>query len=104
VTDLGKQGSAPEKSTFGLEFLECLISWWYEAALEHHREHPELKDFPKVGEFLKMLETHRKLAPDEATHKELWKLLEKIRKEGLPLDSGTSHASTEAPPKGDRPK
>jgi len=38
---------------------------------------------PKLGDFLKMLETRRKLAPENKEKKELWDLLRKIRNSSL---------------------
>ncbi|MFQ6008091.1 MAG: hypothetical protein ACE5K8_03980 [Candidatus Zixiibacteriota bacterium] len=38
---------------------------------------------PKLGDFLKMIELRRKLAPSDADQKEFWKMLEQIRQEEL---------------------
>ncbi len=45
----------------------------------------QIEEKPKLGDFIKMLETRMNLAPDDASRKELWKLLEKVRREQLVL-------------------
>jgi len=37
----------------------------------------------KPGDWLKMIELHRKVSPDKSAQKELWESLEKIRREIL---------------------
>jgi hypothetical protein len=38
---------------------------------------------PKLGDFIKMIELRRKLAPSDADQKEFWRMLEQIRQEEL---------------------
>lgn len=38
---------------------------------------------PKIGDFIKMIELRRKLTPQDATQKELWAALEKVRRDVL---------------------
>ncbi|UCC45752.1 MAG: hypothetical protein JSU65_07490 [Candidatus Zixiibacteriota bacterium] len=54
-----------------------LIKKYYEVLLERAAEDA------KIGDLIKMIELHRKVAPDQSAQKKLWDSLEKIRKEVL---------------------
>lgn len=60
-----------------LKFLDDLIKRQYEALIRN------IDKNPKPGDFLKMIELRRKLSPDDTSQKELWKLLEKVRRDTL---------------------
>lgn len=66
--------TAPDE---GLEILDDLISEYYLALKD------KVKHDAKLGDFLKMLELRRKLAPENQEKTELWNLLRKIRNESL---------------------
>lgn len=57
--------------------LDELIQTCYKKILE------EIKEKPKLGDLLKMIELKRKLSPADADQKKFWKELDKIRKEVL---------------------
>ena len=57
------------------ELLREIIAECYKGVLERAKEDA------KLGDWLKMIELHRKIAPQESSQKELWDRLEKIRKE-----------------------
>jgi hypothetical protein len=61
----------------GLDLLDDLIAVEYFALKE------QIKHDAKLGDFLKMLELRRKLAPENLEKKELWNLLRKIRNESM---------------------
>ncbi len=42
---------------------------------------------PKLGDFIKMIELRRKLAPSDADQLEFWRMLEQIRQEELQTNS-----------------
>jgi hypothetical protein len=60
--------------------LDDLIRRCYQELLKSIEEHP------KLGDFLKMVELRRKLAPGDSDQKQFWKMLEKIRRETLGRD------------------
>jgi hypothetical protein len=43
-----------------------------------------LKGKAKLGDFIKMMELRRKLAPSDSAQREFWQMLERIRSETLP--------------------
>jgi hypothetical protein len=45
-----------------------------------------IQEKAKLGDFLKMVELRRKLAPGDSDQKQFWKMLEKIRRETLGQD------------------
>jgi hypothetical protein len=45
-----------------------------------------IEEHAKLGDFLKMVELRRKLAPGDSDQKQFWKMLEKIRRETLGRD------------------
>jgi len=46
----------------------------------------QIKEKPKVGDLIKMMEFRLKLAPGDSGKKDLLAMLEKIRRENLPAD------------------
>lgn len=60
--------------------LDDLIRRCYGELLKSIEEHA------KLGDFLKMVELRRKLAPGDSDQKQFWKMLEKIRRETLGRD------------------
>ena len=67
----------------GLDLLDQLISKCYEG-LEKQQ-----KEAPKLGDFLKMIELRRKLTPHDESQKDLWQMLEKVRREVLESSENT---------------
>ena len=65
-----------------LSMLDDLIKRCYEELLESFKEHA------KLGDFLKMIEMRRKLAPSDTDQKKFWSMLEKIRQEALGKGKG----------------
>lgn len=61
----------------GLDLLDDLILKCYKAMRD------QSKINAKLGDFLKMIELRRKLAPKNQEKQELWNLLRKIRNESL---------------------
>ena len=59
------------------ELLREVITECYKGVLERAKEDA------KLGDWLKMIELHRKIAPQESSQKKLWDSLEKIRQEIL---------------------
>ena len=45
-----------------------------------------IKENAKLGDFLKMIELRRKLAPAESDQKKFWNMLDKIRRDTLSSD------------------
>jgi hypothetical protein len=43
----------------------------------------QVKEKMTVGEFIKMVDLYKKLAPKDSGHKEFWDMLDKIRKESM---------------------
>jgi hypothetical protein len=66
----------------GLKLLDDLIKNSFESVRK------EFESKPKLGDWLKMLEMRAKLSPKDASHRELWRLLEEVRREVLPAESG----------------
>jgi len=63
-----------------LSMLDDLIRRYYRELLNSIKEHA------KLGDFIKMIELRRKLAPGDADQKEFWRMLEQIRQEALAKD------------------
>ena len=57
---------------FGVDLLDDLIEEWYMILKDKSVE-------AKIGDWLKMLETRKKLSPEGREKDELWGLLKKIR-------------------------
>jgi hypothetical protein len=70
-----KPVDAPEFA--GLLLLDDLIRDSFESASK------EFIAKPKLGDWLKMLEVRAKLTTEKASNRELWKLLEEVRREVL---------------------
>jgi len=66
-----------EKPLTSLQMLDELIKKHYEML-----KGKKIKDV-KIGDFLKMIEVRRKLAPVDADQREFWSMLEKVRKEAM---------------------
>ncbi len=66
-----------EESLSSLQMLDKLINKYYETL-----ENDNQTDI-KIGDFLKMIEVRRKLAPVDADQREFWNMLEKVRKEAM---------------------
>ena len=60
-----------------IEMLDKLIKRYYEELEKQENANP------KIGDFIKMIETRRKLTPADAEQKKFWNMLEEIRKEKL---------------------
>lgn len=76
---VAKDPTGPEKgANQELSELDSLISTCYNELCE------SIKGKAKLGDLLKMIELRRKLAPSDSAQREFWKMLERIRLEGLP--------------------
>lgn len=76
------QKSAVGKPADDMRMLGELIDKYYAQLISR-----EIKNV-KIGDFIKMIETRRKLAPMDAEQKKLWSLIEEVRKEKLGKDTG----------------
>lgn len=76
--------STRQKLPEDLSMLDDLIKRCYRELLKSVEENA------KLGDFIKMIELRRKIAPDDSNQKKFWTMLEKIRRETLPIDRKTS--------------
>lgn len=60
-----------------IKMLDVLIDKYYDLLKDLNEKNP------KIGDFIKMIEARRKLAPVDAEQKKFWSMLEEIRKEKL---------------------
>jgi hypothetical protein len=67
-------GTQPESS---LDMLDQLIEEHYNGLKG------KIGQSAKIGDFIKMIDLRRKLAPADVDHREFWSMLEKIRQETL---------------------
>jgi hypothetical protein len=77
VTKKARKTSASENRSEDLELLDDLIRRCYRTVTR------QLDESTKIGDLLKMIELRRKLTPDDSSQKELWKLLERVRRDAL---------------------
>ena len=77
MTKKTRKKKTGESHSGDLQLLDDLIRCWYEAVVTQSEENA------KLGDLLKMIELRRKLTPHDASQKELWKLLEKVRRDVL---------------------
>lgn len=70
----------PTVTPVGVDVLDRLIRDSYESLLK------EMKDKPKIGDLLRMIELRRKLLPREEDQKQFWAMLDKIRLSVPPSD------------------
>ena len=78
----------------GLKLLDELIGKYYRTLIDR------ADDDAKLGDFLKMLELRRRLTPENLEKKELWDLLQKIRRESLkehPVNGPKQNGKRKAP-------
>lgn len=68
---------ASESRSEDLKLLDDLIRRCYRTVTR------QLDESTKLGDMLKMIELRRKLTPDDSSQKELWKLLEQVRRDAL---------------------
>ena len=66
-----------------LKMLDELIRCSHQKLLESLEKHV------KLGDFIKMIELRRKLAPGDSDQKQFWRMLERIRQEELAGDGAT---------------
>ena len=66
---------ATKKLPENLSMLDDLIRRCYSELLK------SIKENAKLGDFIKMIELRRKLAPGDSNQREFWKMLETIRQE-----------------------
>ena len=71
-----------------LSMLDDLIKRCYRELLRSVEENA------KLGDFIKMIELRRKIAPDDSNQKKFWTMLEKVRRETLPVDRKTTAKKT----------
>ena len=71
-----------------LSMLDDLIKRCYEELLKSFKENA------KLGDFIKMIEMRRKLAPSDTDQKKFWNMLEKIRQEALSKTKGRTKKRT----------
>ncbi len=83
-------GKKAESSGFpkDLSMLDDLIKGCYEELLKSFKENA------KLGDFIKMIEMRRKLAPTDTEQKKFWNMLEKIRQEALSKTRGRTKKKT----------
>jgi hypothetical protein len=67
-----------------LAMLDELISQCYGELLK------SVKENAKLGDFIKMIELRRKLAPKDADQRKFWSMLERIREETLAKTKGNA--------------
>lgn len=87
MTDRHKRPAALDDFC-GLALLDDLIRASYENVKT------EFTKNPKLGEWLKMIELRVKLSAEKATNRELWQLLEEVRRDVL---KGEKTGSTKPP-------
>lgn len=75
---------------FGVDLLDDLIEEWYLILKDKSEE-------AKIGDWLKMIETRKKLSPEGREKEELWDLLKKIRNASIDRHTIQSQA-TDVPP------
>jgi len=63
-----------------LSMLDDLIGRYYRKLLR------SIEENVKLGDFIKMIELRRKLAPSDSEQKQFWGMLEEIRQEALQQD------------------
>ena len=56
-----------------------------EAIIDYHFEQLTELEQVKIGDLLKMLEIHKKLAPTSGEQKKFWEMVDQLRKKELPL-------------------
>jgi len=81
--------STRQKLPEDLSMLDDLIKRCYRELLRSVEENA------KLGDFIKMIELRRKIAPDDSNQKKFWTMLEKVRRETLPVDRKTSPKKNE---------
>lgn len=86
-----------EKFPDNLSMLDDLIRRYYRELLKTVDEHV------KLGDFIKMIELRRKLAPGDSEQKQFWKMLEKIRQETLGQDKVKQAAQKRRAPRKQKP-
>jgi len=85
------EASEADKPLTSMQMLDTLIKEYYAALTGNVKSNGKKngksngkkngKKDVKVGDFLKMIELRRKLAPVDADQREFWNMLEKVRKE-----------------------
>ncbi|MBI5266895.1 MAG: hypothetical protein HY851_06645 [candidate division Zixibacteria bacterium] len=71
-----------------LTLMDELIRRYYQELLKSINENV------KVGDFIKMIEFRRKLAPADSSQKKFWAMLDNVRKEALGGEKGTIQKSS----------
>lgn len=77
MTERGAAKSREAPEFAGLRLLDDLIRDSFQNVSK------EFKEKPKLGDWLKMLEVRAKLTTEKASNRELWKLLDEVRREVL---------------------
>jgi hypothetical protein len=77
VTERGDANSKEAPEFAGLRLLDDLIKDSFKCVSD------EFKKKPKLGDWLKMLEVRARLTTEKASNRELWKLLDEVRREVL---------------------
>ncbi len=76
-----------------VQMLDSLIEQAYK------KLNDEIGKDPKLGDFLKMIETRHKLAPQRSAQNEFWKMIDRIREENAAKDQSAPTApATSAKP------
>jgi len=93
VTERGAANSKEAPEFAGLRLLDDLIRDSFKNVSEGFKEKP------KLGDWLKMLEVRAKLTAEKASNRELWKLLDEVRREVLKNgDKKSAKSRTRRPP------
>jgi len=77
VTEKNDRPPRDESETRALALLDDLLQESYDAVSRKFAANP------KLGTWLRMLELRMKLTPKQIAHKELWKLLARVRRDVL---------------------
>ena len=86
-------GKAGQTFPDNLEMLDDLIRRYYRELLK------SIEENVKLGDFIKMIELRRKLAPGDSEQKRFWNMLERIRKEALQESAAKRPARRKKTPK-----
>lgn len=76
MIDVSQRNNA-EKTPAYIALLDDLIKRHYDRLIAQENEPA------KIGDFIKMIELRRKLAPSDAEQQKFWEMLEKVRQQAL---------------------
>ncbi|MEW6050829.1 MAG: hypothetical protein AB1644_07190 [Candidatus Zixiibacteriota bacterium] len=85
---MASKAASKETVPVGLDVLDGLIEKCYMEIAK------TLKEKPKLGDLLKMIEMRKKLAPQNSAQREFWNMMDRIRREALANDGAAVDIST----------